>query len=102
MIEWDRVMQLREDFGPDSFSEIVDMFLAEVDARFATARNSTEAELKEDYHFIKGSAANLGFQRLQLACAQAESNPEPAGLAPLQVLFEQSKKEFATGLSQRL
>ncbi len=96
MIDWDRVDELRADFGEDDFVEIVTMFLAEVEEKLEEmCRNSTK-DLSEEYHFLKGVAANLGFIDLQKKCCKAEEGGDPSNLKEIQVIFLQSKEMFSS------
>ena len=73
MIDWTQVKSLREEVGPDDFEEVVELFLEEVDevvSRLAT--NAQTDVLEEDFHFLKGSAMNLGFAEFSSLCQKGE------------------------------
>ena len=73
MIDWQRVEDLQNEIGAEDFTEVVDLFLEEVDEvvhRLRTAPDPTRYE--DDLHLLKGSALNLGFQSLALFCAEGE------------------------------
>lgn len=97
MIDWSRVEELRRDFGEDDFAEIVVLFLSEVQERLAMMATQPSSEPSEDYHFLKGSAANLGFERLYQACSSAERDGDGGGVRKLCDIFEASKTEFLSG-----
>jgi HPt (histidine-containing phosphotransfer) domain-containing protein len=62
MIDWPQVSQLRHEVSAEDFDEVVDLFFEEVEeitVRLANADQTTN--LREDLHFLKGSALNLGF-----------------------------------------
>ena len=73
MIDWDRVLELRSEIGPDDFDEVVSLFLEEADE--AIARLSVDGGAKAlaaDLHFLKGAALNLGFDTLSALCEDGE------------------------------
>jgi len=94
MIDWARIEELRRDFGEDDFAEIVEEFLEEVQEKLASLQSARSSDLAADFHFLKGSAANLGFRALQAACGTAELDPHPKFIPEICDLFEASKAEF--------
>ncbi len=65
MIRWERVNELRDEVGADDFKEVVDLFLEEVEEVIERLRDSPDpTRFEEDFHFLKGSALNLGFGAL--------------------------------------
>lgn len=73
MIDWNRVRELQDEIGKDEFAEVVTMFLDEADevlARITPAGGP--ALLRDDCHFLKGAALNLGFASLANLCQIAE------------------------------
>ena len=73
MIDWTRVNDLREEIGDDSFAEVVELFLDEVEEvvmRLAAAPYPGSYE--QHLHFLKGSAANLGFASFGALCQDGE------------------------------
>jgi len=99
MIDWDRVQELRNDFGDEDFTEIVAMFLGEVELKIGEMQQGmTDTELAEAFHFVKGSAANLGFKALQEFAAEGEASPEQGRLTDLSELFTTSRTSFETQL----
>lgn len=107
MIDWDRVTTLRDEVGADSFSEVVALFLDEVDevvARFRTTPDLVNVE--RDMHFLKGSALNLGFETLGALCQQgermaAEGRGAEVDLRAVVAAYEQSRENFLDGLDSR-
>lgn len=75
MIDWQRVQELVEEFGPDDFAEVVDLFLQEVEGAIdqLTASVGDLTQVAEHMHFLKGAALNLGFSDLSSFCSQGES-----------------------------
>ncbi|MEL7257858.1 MAG: Hpt domain-containing protein [Pseudomonadota bacterium] len=74
MIDWTRVAQLREQIGAEDFSEIVEIFLEEVECEIEPLRQTCElSQLEAVLHFLKGSALNLGFMTFAEFCTDGES-----------------------------
>jgi len=94
MIDWTRVSELRQDFGEDDFAEIATMFLSEVQARLTDMQVQPSENPSEDFHFVKGSAANLGFETLYHACSAAEREAQADSVQNLVDIFQSSKAEF--------
>lgn len=101
MINWERVNELRREVGEEDFAEVVTLFLDEVDAVLHRMRCATSLEnYREDLHFLKGSALNLGFRALGALCheGQTPTGGDPAALAAhlAEVLriYDRSKAEF--------
>lgn len=95
MIDWVRIDELRNDFGEDDFLEIVAMFLSEVQERLDEMCETGVTVTAEDYHFLKGSAANLGFQAFRAACSVAEKNPTAADIVAIRQVFVRSRETFS-------
>ena len=73
LIDWDRVTELREEVGAEDFADIAVMFLEEVGEVIARLASAPEAgRMEADMHFLKGSAANLGFAAMAALCSAAE------------------------------
>jgi HPt (histidine-containing phosphotransfer) domain-containing protein len=98
MINWDRVNELRHEVGEEDFAEVVAIFLEEVDAVLSRMHPGAEpASLREDLHFLKGSALNLGFRALGALCEDlgpAARPATPAHLDDLRRVYALSKAEF--------
>lgn len=104
MIDWSRVNELRRDIGEDGFSDVVEMFLEEVEAVLAQLPSVTTATaLAEDMHFLKGSAWNLGFREFGAVCHDAERHAAAGTMAPdvhgILAGYAQSKVAFLEGLA---
>lgn len=105
MIDWDRVAELREEVGEDSFAEVVALFIEEMDV--ATAELSPQAggvELADALHFIKGSALNLGFDRLAALCDRGEQEAlagrqTAVDLAGLRDVYTRSRQHLVEAAS---
>lgn len=107
MIDWDRVAQLRDEVGPESFLEVVELFLEEVDEAIARLGASADAaDLAGELHFLKGSALNLGFERFGQVCQEAErlaARGEGAAVAvpPILACYADSRQVFLDSLDRR-
>ncbi|MGL5009742.1 MAG: Hpt domain-containing protein, partial [Paracoccaceae bacterium] len=62
LTDWQRVDDLAAEIGADAVVEVVVMFLEETDE--VVARLAAAPPTMEDYHFLKGSALNLGLTDL--------------------------------------
>ena len=108
MIDWEKVLELREEIGDEDFSEVVDLFLEEVDDAMDQLRAGLVREKWECcLHFLKGSALNLGFQALSVQCASGESAAaagefDAIDLGQLIATYDKSKAAFLAELGDRL
>lgn len=107
MIDWTQVQTLLRDIGPDSFREVVALFLEEVDATTARLRDCGPSDdLAADLHFLKGSALNLGFAELAALCAHGEHLASTGSAADVdlpEILFSyaRSRTNFESDLAAR-
>lgn len=106
MIDWARVNELREEIGDDGFSEVVELFLDEVEdviRRLASAPDPGRFE--EDLHFLKGGAWNLGFRELGKLCQigekRASDGDHAIDIAEILASYGRSKDAFVRGLSNQ-
>ena len=108
MIDWARVLELREEVGPEDFDEVVALFLDEVDEVITRLRDSPDpARLEADLHFLKGSALSLGFADFSSLCASGEVRAASgqdisADLAGLLSCYAGSRARFLAELPGRL
>ena len=73
MIDWDRVMHLRNELGDDDFGEVVDLFLRELKAEIEELKvNHSSENLEASFHSLKGCALNLGLSDLAKHCQAGE------------------------------
>ena len=73
MIDWDRVAELREEIGDESFAEVADLFLEEVEEVIERLKADPRPETYEmDLHYLKSSALNLGFVDFGRLCHEGE------------------------------
>lgn len=106
MIDWTRIRDLKHEVGNDDFSEIVDLFFDEVRETLEDIKCAPpEANLEASFHFLKGSAINLGFATFSSLCENAEmatkQGTDIEGLLPAIISsFAQSYDEFTANLSK--
>ncbi len=108
MIDWDRVMSLREEVGADDFLEVAEMFLSEVGEvldRLTTGMNANT--LEGDFHFLKGAALNLGFADFAELCRNGEAQSKASNFGSIDMpgvvtCFNASSEAFVSGLAQRM
>ena len=105
MIDWDRVRELQHEIGKDEFAEVATMFLDEADdvlARITPAGGA--ARLRDDCHFLKGAALNLGFASLADMCQAAERRATAGdcgvNLAEMRQCYHASREAFILGLAE--
>ncbi len=105
MIDWTRVGELRDEIGEDSFIEVVELFLDEVEEVVARLRSTGDPDTYEaDLHFLKGSAWNLGFAEFGALCQEGERSSaqgQAGGVAIGRILdcYGRSKAAFVAGLA---
>ncbi|MCB1357092.1 MAG: Hpt domain-containing protein [Maritimibacter sp.] len=103
MIDWNRVSELKDEIGEEDFSEVAEMFIAEVEEVIDRLKAApVPARYEEDLHFIKSSALNLGFSELSALCQQGErqaaaGDAEGVDLAPVFASYAASKDAFLAG-----
>ncbi|WP_281967091.1 Hpt domain-containing protein [Roseovarius nanhaiticus] len=104
MIDWAKVSQLRDEIGAEDFSEVVDLFLTEVEGEIGDLRPEAPTEsLEAQLHFLKGSALNLGFHEFAKLCQAGESaagagRAEGVDVHAIIGSFAKSKAAFLAGL----
>lgn len=72
MINWAKILELRDEVGAEDFDEVVELFLEEVDETIATL-GAEGRSVEHDLHFLKGSALNLGFEAFSDLCRAGEA-----------------------------
>lgn len=104
LTDWQRVDDLAAEIGTDAVVEVVAMFLEETDE--VMTRLSTTPATTDDFHFLKGSALNLGLTDLALLCQLGEQETK-AGLSDSQTLnavvalYPASKDALLQGIAAR-
>ena len=108
MIDWSRVIELRDEVGAEDLEEVVELFLEEVEATLSDLSPDADAKtLAEQMHFLKGSSLNLGFSDLAQICADGERNAGDGNcgainLEDVQTCYAQSKTTFLANLSDQI
>lgn len=109
MIDWARVHELVDEIGAEDFSEVVELFLLEVEGAISmlseAAGNPTVVE--EQLHFLKGAALNLGFEALAQLClkgekAAAAGRPDVVSVDEVQEMYHTSRTQFEQDLPNQL
>jgi histidine phosphotransfer protein HptB len=103
-IDWHRVDDLASEIGDAAVVEVVAMFLEETDA--VIARLATAPLTRDDFHFLKGSALNLGLTDFAALCQQGESQTlqraDADGMrAQILLSYNQAKSALLTGITAR-
>lgn len=104
LIDWQRVDDLATEIGADAVIEVVTMFLEETDEVMARLGETTPTT--EDYHFLKGSALNLGLSDLATLCQLGEQEVN-AGICSQNTrtavlnIYPASKSAMITGVAER-
>ena len=107
MINWDRVIELREEVGSEDFLEVVDLFLEEVDDVIERLQETDcSSEIEAQLHFLKGSALNLGFRALGELCSAGERLARDGRLGEFDLgdifgVYGLSMAEFLAGSAER-
>ncbi len=100
MICWDRVNELLEEVGQDDFDEVLEIFFEEVEEVIEKLRNTPDPlNYEADFHFLRGSALNLGFEGFAHLCGDNEiaarnQKIDEINLAGVLNSYELSKHEF--------
>jgi len=90
MLDLDQLETLRAEIGADGFAEVADLLVCKIaDAITALGTQPTGADLSAQFHYLKGSALNLGFRDFAGLCAQGEQGL-PVDTAALQQVFDAS------------
>ncbi|MBY6201654.1 Hpt domain-containing protein [Maritalea mobilis] len=103
LIDWGRLATLREDIGPESFDDIAMMFVTEI--QDTLDRFTPGSETAADFHFLKGSAANMGLLAMVEACARAEETCDAgftADIEDVKAVFLQSLAELETRMPSQI
>lgn len=104
LTDWQRVDDLAAEIGADAVVEVVVMFLEETDA--VVARMSRAAPTTDDYHFLKGSALNLGLSDLAILCQLGEAETKigitnPQTQAAVLAAYPAAKDALVDGIAVR-
>ena len=98
-VDWDRLNELKQDIGEEDFADVAILFVSELQETLACL--TADMAKASDFHFLRGSAANLGFTALVDACSAAEAACE-SGAVPdvdaVKAAFQAAMEEMAAGL----
>lgn len=101
MIDWDRLNTLRDDIGEEDFADVACLFVTEIREKLAAMGADPASATADDFHFLRGSAVNLGLADFAAACTAAEAACR-AGAAPdipaIGRVFSASLSAIAPGL----
>ena len=95
MIDWNRLHGLRADIGDEDFADIAMIFVGEITEHLERLSADPASAGEGDFHFLRGSAANMGFIAMVAACRAAED----ACLAGAPPDIEAVSKSFAASLA---
>lgn len=73
MIDWTKLNDLRSNIGDKDFSDLAHLFVTEMGERLAQIAAAPSKATVEDFHFLRGGAANLGLLTMVAACHAAET-----------------------------
>lgn len=93
MIDWQRLNTLREDIGEDDFGDVALLFVSEMTEHLDRLAGDPALARMEDFHFLRGSAANMGLSALVDACGLAEAAclaGQPPDVTGINALFDAS------------
>lgn len=97
LIDWDRVMELKDEVGDDAFAEILEMSVEELEETFARIASSPQVTAA-DMHFLKGASLNLGLAQLAEVCKSGEmalrdDSTASIDLSAIRRLYDDSRRE---------
>lgn len=102
-VDWNRVVELRAEIGEEDFSEVVDLFLEEVDELIDGLMRADPQDVEAHMHALKGSSLNIGFALMAELCRLGEAEAaagRPHTISPSDVTlcFHHSREAFLAGL----
>jgi HPt (histidine-containing phosphotransfer) domain-containing protein len=98
-VDWERLNELKADIGEEDFADVVMLFVTELQETLATLAPDRAAA--SDFHFLRGSAANLGLTALVASCDAAEiacGVGQTADVGAVRSAFDQALAEMAAEL----
>ncbi|PIB26492.1 hypothetical protein BFP76_11305 [Amylibacter kogurei] len=107
MIDWAQIQQLEQDVGTEDLAEVTEVFLEEVDQAIDALRGVASlpnSDMASALHFLKGSAANLGFVQFANLCSDGEQlanngASDAVKLEEIIATYDQSKHQFISQAS---
>ncbi|TWI31039.1 Hpt domain-containing protein [Paracoccus sulfuroxidans] len=85
MIDWARIVELRDEVGEEEFSPLLELFLDEIESVIMRLPHNDADRMWRDLHFLKGCARNLGFRSLGCLCEAGERQCARNPLAGLRI-----------------
>lgn len=73
MIDTTRVSELKREFGDDGFEEVLAIFVEETGPVVDRLSRGDSTDPAADLHFVRGSAENMGMNRLTEICRHGEA-----------------------------
>lgn len=95
-VDWKVLMSLRDDIGEEDFTDVALVFVSEMEEKLAELARDPVAADGEDFHYLRGSAANMGFAAMVSACEAAEEaclTGKPADLVAVVRAFQDAIAE---------
>ena len=90
MIDQERLKELEDDFGAEDLGELIEVFLAEtwdgLNLLESLIRQGDPAALRDQFHFLKGCAQNIGAVAFAGSCDRHEHSGRVATIADLHAL----------------
>lgn len=107
MIDWGRVIELRDEVGADEFDAVLELFMDEVEEVVMRLSKDDPGRLERDLHFLKGSAWNLGFSEFGALCqtgemAAARGRPQDIAIGDVVASYSTAKQLFMRDLAHAL
>lgn len=99
MIDWDRLNGLRSEIGEEDFREVAELFVEELSEMVERLLREPATATAGDFHFLRGSAANLGFSQFAAQCASAEIAVARGETPDIQALADIYAKSLAEAAS---
>lgn len=103
MIDRDRLNALREDIGEEDFADVASLFVHEIGEKLISLKAAPNAASADDFHFLRGSAVNLGLTAFAEACTMAEGAcraGQPADIAGVAAAFAAAMAALAPELPE--
>lgn len=97
MIDRTRIAELKANFGPEGFAEVVEIFEEETAPVVDRLHHGHSNNPAADLHFVKGSADNMGLTELATICRRAEAALVGGGapdLAGLRAAYDRGRAEL--------
>ncbi len=103
MIDWTRLNALKADIGADDFADVAQLFVSEIGTTLTRLAEGPDRATSADFHFLRGSAANLGFEALSRLCSTAEEackSGDTPDIAAIAQVFHASVAVIASDLPE--